>query len=60
MGWNPGDVLVLAADGLVDCGDLGVARGQGDLPMATLVQRLSGYAVRLPEDAAIVVVREER
>lgn len=58
--WDASDVLVLAADGLVDCWDLAAARGHGAVPMATLVQRLSGYAARLPEDAAIVVVREGR
>ncbi|MFN0178986.1 MAG: SpoIIE family protein phosphatase [Gemmatimonadales bacterium] len=59
-GWAARDALVLAADGLVDCWDLAAGRGQGAEPMAALVQRLSGYAARLPEDAAIVVVREGR
>lgn len=56
--WHPGDVLVLAVDGLVDVWDLTGLRRLRDLPMDRLIQRLSGHPSRLPEDAAIVVVRD--
>ena len=60
LDWHPGEVFVLAADGLVDAWDLAAARGRTELPMPALVQRLAGYAARLPEDASIVVVRQGR
>ena len=53
-----GDVLVLAVDGLVDTWDLAKLWRRADQPsLASLVQSLSGFPDRLPDDGSVVLAR---
>lgn len=56
--WQPGSLLVLAADGLVDAWDLTSLRHLQGEPLEVIGRRLGGYPDRMPEDASLVLVRE--
>jgi hypothetical protein len=56
--WSPGDLLLLAADGLVDAWDLTKVRGGIKDPFEAIARRVGGYSARLPEEASLVLARE--
>ena len=56
--WTPGDLLILAVDGLVDAWDLTKIRGMFQDSFEAIAQRVGGYSARLPEDASLVLARE--
>lgn len=57
MEYAAGDLVVLAADGLVDTWDLAAIWRHRDAELASLVNRVAGPQGRLPDDASIVLVR---
>lgn len=55
--YQPGDVVALAADGLIDTWDLATLWRFHEADLGSLIARVAGPQGRLPDDASIVLVR---
>lgn len=56
--WAAGDLLILAADGVVDAWDLAKVRGGFEDGFEEIARRIGGYSARMPEEASLVLARE--
>jgi hypothetical protein len=57
MAYQPGDLVALASDGLIDTWELAALWRNRDAELVALVNQAAGPQGRLPEDGSIVLVR---
>ncbi len=57
MGYQPGDLVALAADGLIDTWELAAIWRNREAELEALVSQAAGSQGRLPDDASIVLIR---